>query len=99
MEKDVKRGVHHLSFAIIGGHEMARYFCGQMESQKSMNRAMKHHMIAARAGVDLSLKKVGEGYRAGHLTKDEYASTLRAYQASIDAMKSEQRTKAAEEEY
>ena len=97
-EKDVKRGVHHLSFATMGGHEMARYFCGQMESQKSMNRAMKHHMIAAKAGVDLSLKKVGEGFKAGHVTKDEYASTLRAHQASIAAMKSEQRTKAAEED-
>ena len=83
-----------MSVAIAGGHEMARYFYGQMESQRSMKRAMKHHMIAAKAGVDLSLKKVGEGYRAGHLTKDEY----RAYQASVDAMKSEQRTKAAEED-
>ena len=48
-----------------------------------MNRAMKHHMIAARAGVDLSLKKVGEGYRAGHLTKDEYASSTSTSISSV----------------
>ena len=58
---------------------------------------MKHFMIAAKAGFDLSLKEVGEGYKRGHVTKDEYAQTLRAYKASQDEMKSEQRTKAAAE--
>ena len=43
---------------------------------------MKHFMIAAKAGFDLSLKEVGEGYKRGHVTKDEYAQTLRAYKAS-----------------
>ena len=37
-----------------------------------MNQAMKHFMIAAKAGCDDSLKMVGLGYKRGHVTKDEY---------------------------
>jgi len=53
---------------------------------------MKHFMIAARAGCDTSLKEVGEGYKVGHVTKDEYARTLRAYQETSIEMKSTQRS-------
>ena len=60
-----------------------------------MNRATKHFMIAARAGFEESLKVIGQGYKHGLVTKDEYASTLRAYQVSVNEMKSEERTKAA----
>lgn len=61
-----------------------------------MNQAMKHFMIAAKAGCDDSLKMVGLGYKRGHVTKDEYASILRAHKNSRDEMKSQQRTKAKE---
>jgi len=79
----------------MGGHEVARYHLGMMDTViDKMERAMKHFMIAASSGYDKALKKVGEGYKAGHVTKDEYASTLRAYQDSQNEMKSVQRTKA-----
>jgi len=55
---------------------------------------MKHWMIAARSGHDKSLKKVGEGYKDGHVTKDDYTKTLSTYQLSVNAMKSVQRTEA-----
>lgn len=48
---------------------------------------MKHFMISASAQCDESLKMVGKGYRSGHVTKDDYEKTLRAYQASTDEMK------------
>ena len=51
-------------------------------------------MIAARTGDKESLDTVKEGYVAGHVTKDEYANTLRGYQQSQDEMKSEVRDKA-----
>lgn len=93
VEKDVDRSIHYLELAAIKGNEGARFnlantwkYYGQME------RAMKHYMIAARGGFDECLKEVGEGYKAGYITKDEYASTLRTYQHSIDEMKSEDRT-------
>ena len=93
VEKDMKRAFYHWKLAAIGGHETARYNLGCMEGQKgNAERACKHLLIAARSGHDDSLKAVGNGYRAGHVTKDVYASTLRA-KDSRDEMKSEQRKK------
>ena len=65
------------------------------EENGNIDRAMRHFLIAARSGLNEGLKKIGEGYKAGHVTKDDYASTLRAYQCSIDEMKSEGRTEAS----
>jgi len=93
--KDEEKGMHYMKLAAIGGHEHARYTLGIAEANNgNMDRAMKHLMIAARCGYEDSLKEVGEGYKAGHVTKDEYASTLRAYQSTLHGMKSEQRAKA-----
>jgi len=96
VEKDMKKALYHYELAAMGGHEAARHNLGAMEGQKgNVERAYKHYMIAARSGYDDSLKNVGLGYKHGHVTKDEYASALRAYQASVNEMKSEERTKAA----
>ena len=58
---------------------------------------MKHFVIAAKSGLEEALRKVGEGYKTGHVSKGEYASTLRTYQSIRNDMKSEQRTKAEQE--
>ena len=55
------------------------------------HRAMKHYVISARAGCKDSLDSVKKGYMAGHVTKEEYANTLREYQKSQDEMKSDAR--------
>ena len=97
LNEDLEKSIHHTLLAAIGGHEAARYALGWYEEQSdNIDRAMKHYLIAAGSGYDKSLKKVGEGYKDGHVSKDEYANTLRAYQVSVDEMKSEQRTKAKE---
>ena len=98
VEVDNKKVIHHWKIAAIGGHEMARYQLGGIEyNDGNMSLAMKHFKIGARSGEGNSLKMVGEGFKTGHVTKEDYASTLRAYQMSVDEMKSEQRTRAAEE--
>ena len=95
VDKDEKRAFHHYKIAAMGGHEFARSALGDVELNRgNVDRALKHYMIAARAGHDLSLKEVSEGYKGGHVTKDEYATTLRAHQDSQTEMRSEQRTKA-----
>ena len=97
VEKDMEKAIYHWELAAIGGHEIARHNLGWAEQQKgNMQRAMKHHMISARGGYDDSLKQVGIGYKRGYVTKDEYASTLRAYQSTLDKMRSEQRTLSAQ---
>lgn len=99
VEKDMEKAIHHWELAAIGGHVQSRHNLGTNEIEKwnykqnsnNMYRAMKHFTIAARAGLDESLKQVGMAYRYGYVTKDEYAKTLRAHKDSIDEMKSEQR--------
>ena len=93
VENDMKKAMYHFKFAAIGGHEGARYSLGIFD-KSDINRSMKHYMVAARSGYDTALKKVGEGYKVGHVTKDDYAKTLRAYQFSVDQMKSQERTEA-----
>ena len=96
VEKNTSKAVHHYKLAAIGGHERARLWLGIIEmSNGHINYAMKHFMIAAKSGLDEALKEVGKGYKAGHVTKDEYAMTLRAHKDSQDEMKSEKRTKSA----
>ena len=93
--QNLDKAIHHYKLAAIGGHEGARHNLGTFACKAgNMDRSMKHFMIAARAGYDSSLKEVGIGFRAGHVTKDEYANTLRAYQVSVDEMKSVQRAEA-----
>jgi len=95
-ESDIDMALHHMKLAAIGGHERASYYLGLNEAIDGNSRiAMKHYMIGARGGFEECLKKVGEGYRAGHVTKDEYASTLRAHQSIKNEMKSKQRVIAA----
>ena len=88
VEKDEEKAEHHLMLAATGGNDLARNMLGDAEVDRgNINRAMRHYMIAARCGWDNALKKVGEGYKAGYITKDEYAKTLRAHKHSRDAMK------------
>ena len=95
VEKDDDKASYHLERAAIRGHEMARYSLGINEyNDGNMNQAMKHFMISARAGYDEPLKRVMDGYKWGIVTKEEYASTLRAHKGSQDEMKSEQRSTA-----
>ena len=95
VEKDEEKAEHHWAIAAIGGHELARHGLGLNEGCKGQpKRAMKHFMIAAKAGYNDSLKYVTEGYEEGLVTKDEYAITLRAHKDSLDEIKSVQRTKA-----
>ena len=93
--KDTEKAMHHYRLAAIGGHECARYNLGSINiCNGNIERSMRHFIIAAKAGCDTAVKAVGEGYKAGYVTKDEYTKTLRVYQSSCLAMKSEQRTKA-----
>jgi len=95
VERDIDKATLHYTLAAIGGHERARDGLGIIEVMKgNMDLAQKHWMIAARSGYELSLQKVGEGYKDGFVTKEEYATTLRAYQVSVVEMRSVQRERA-----
>ena len=88
--------MHHFTIAAIEGHEKARHNLGVEEEKKGNleTRAIKHYILAAKAGYDDAMYQVKRGFMNGYVTKEDFEKTLRAYQKSLDEVKSEQRDKA-----
>ena len=51
-------------------------------------------MIAANLGLDLSIESLKKCYKAGDVSKEDFAAALRAHHAAVNAMKSPQREEA-----
>jgi len=95
VEVDKKKAKHYYELAAIKGCVNARNKLGALEGNAgNHHQAMRHFIIAARAGQEKSLEGVKHGFKVGLVTKDEYASTLRAYQQIKTEMKSDAREKA-----
>jgi TPR repeat protein len=99
VEKDLKKQLHHLEEAAIGGHSKARHYLGFNDGENGRHdRARKHFIIAAKQGEDDALEMAKLGFTKGIMSKEDYEAALRGHQAAVDATKSEQRD-AAEEYY
>ena len=99
VEKDRNKQTYHMEEAAVGGHPRARYNLGSHEwSNGNQEKAVKHFIIAANQGHDLSIKSLTYAFKKGFIEKDDLAAALRAHQAAVDATKSPQR-EAAEEYY
>ena len=96
VEVDMNKAIHYYELAAMGGCVMSRHNLGIMEDNAgNKERALKHHMIAVRAGENDSLKEIQELYSKGHATKEDYTKALQSYQKYLGEVKSEQRDKAA----
>ena len=96
VERDEKKGKHYCELSAMGGNTDARYHLGIIEENAgNMDKALKHHMIAVGFGDDGSLKQMKQLFMKGHVTKDEYSKALKAYQAYLGEIKSDQRDAAA----
>ena len=92
VEMNMAKCISHFETAAIRGHDMARYMLGGCEwVMERFDRAVKHWVISASLGDNESIKRLTECYKEGHVSKDNFASALRAHQAAADAMKSPQR--------
>ena len=92
VEKDKEKEVYHLEEAAMKGNPWARHNLGCKEANNGrFDRARKHFIIAANLGNHGSLKRLMKLYADGHASKEDYADALRAYQAAVDATKSEDR--------
>ena len=97
MEVDTKKAKYYWELAAMNGNVEARYNLGCGEGRAgNYHRAVKHYIIAARAGHKKSLDGVKKGFMDGIITKDEYSNTLRAYQERHNEVKSDVRDKAEE---
>jgi hypothetical protein len=96
VEIDTKKTKYFFELAAMNGNVWARYNLGVIEGQAgNLHRAMKHCVLAAKAGHEEALEAVKQGFMGGVVAKDEYANTLREYHESQTEMKSEERDKAA----
>ena len=95
VEVDKKKAMYYFELAAIGGDIHSRHNLGADDWNKAnKHRAMKHFIIAARAGEKRSLDAVKGGFMKGIVTKDDYANTLRAHHEIQKEMKSDERDKA-----
>ena len=92
VDEDEGKAVYHYEKAAIAGHPRARHNLAVIDEKNGkIGRAVKHLIIAANLGFDVSMKQLWKHYSHGHITKEDLDTTLRAHQAAINAMKSEQR--------
>ena len=92
----MKKAKYHYELAAIGGNTRARFYLSLFEFEaRSMERALKHYMIALSFGCTASLQMINRLYSKGSVSKDEYEKALRTYQAYLDEIKSGQRDEAA----
>ena len=95
VEGDMKKCMYYYELAAMGGHEQARVNLGILEYSKGNTvRAFKHYMIGVAAGHDGALERIQEGYRKGHVSKEQFEKALRAHKKAVDVMKREERDEA-----
>ena len=100
IESDEGKSIHHLEEASIGGHPRARNMLGNYEYMNgNIERAVKHWIIAATQGEEMSMQYLLDAFKSGSVEKDVLAATIRAHKAAVDAMKSPQREEAKKKKY
>ena len=96
VERDEIKANHYFELGAMRGDEKARHNLGNAEGRKGYtDRALRHFMFAAGSGYYDSLDTVREMFMDKEIAKDDYAKALRAYQAYLGEIKSEQRDTAA----
>jgi len=94
--RDQKKARYYWELAAMLGHAEARYNLGALEYNKgNYDKAVKHYMISAGLGCNESLKQIQILFKSGIITKDDYTTALRLYQAYLDEVRSNQRNEAA----
>ena len=80
VEKDSAEKKALLEKAAIAGFPYARNNLAYAQANNGrIDRAVKHWIISAKLGDDQSIKALKACYKQGHVSKDEFASALRAY--------------------
>mmetsp|Transcript_20346 Transcript_20346/g.31834 ORF Transcript_20346/g.31834 Transcript_20346/m.31834 type:complete len:311 (+) Transcript_20346:148-1080(+) len=92
VERSKKKQIYHLEEASIAGDPIARNKLGCIEEEYGrMGRAVKHWIIAAKLGEDNALNALKSCYKLGDVSKEDFATALRAHQAFVNETRSPQR--------
>lgn len=86
--QDEKKGLWYMEMAALGGCMASRHNLGvfELKKRRNLNRALRHWMIAAGAGVDQSLERIESLLEYGLASWAEYDYAIRAHQkATIEA--------------
>ena len=95
VEQDVASGICHYQHAAIKGHSTSRHNLGYLEYRSGNHElAVRHWMISAKMGYELSLNGIKDMFMKGLATKAQYAEALRGYQDAVEETKSTQREEA-----
>ena len=94
--RDGTKAKQYFELAALGGDAEARHNLGNVEGRAgNIDKALRHFIIAVEFGDNESLKMIQQMHSIGHATKDDYAEALRAYQAYLEEIRSDDRDKAA----
>jgi len=97
VEKNEEKEWYQLEEAAIAGHVGARFALAHNEKARhgSIDRAVKHFIIAANLGCNNSMEALKQFYTKGDVSDDKFTAALHTHQAAIDEMKSPQREEQA----
>ena len=89
---DKKKGIQFWKNAAMRGHALARHHLGCHEgNQGNYDRAVRHLLISAKMGYDLSVERIKEMFMKQLASKEQYAQALKEYQDAMEEMKSHDR--------
>ena len=95
VEEDKPRGIRLWQHAAMKGHVTSRHNLGAIEFQEgNYELAVQHWMISAKMGLEKSLNRIQEMFKAGQATKAQYTEALLGYRDAVEETKSPQREEA-----
>ena len=95
VQKDEAKSAEYYKKAAIQGHVESRNNLGGYEELKgTRGRAVKHYLISAKMGNNVSVENMKRMFTMGIATKEQYAEALKGYQDALEEMKSHDRDEA-----
>ena len=95
VQEDETKGVQFWTKAAMQGHVGSRHNLGGYEwGEGNYDRALRHFLISAKLGCNISVEATKKMFTMGLATKDQYTQALKGYQDAVEGMKSRDRDEA-----
>ncbi|EJK70196.1 hypothetical protein THAOC_08465, partial [Thalassiosira oceanica] len=90
--QNIAKAIHYWEVAAMQGHVESRNKLGMCDfTDRNYGRAVRHFLITAKMGSDVSLGMIKLMFAQGQASKQQYAEALRGYQFATEEMKSPDR--------